>query len=211
MPFKSARLYRGFWKRNFVNLYPLKQQPVSSKYKVGDDPIPHFVTFTVVGWIDVFSRAQYKEIVVESLQYCIGQKGLILHAWVIMTNHIHLIISSDTAKLEHIVRDVKKFTSKKIIKAIQSNQQESRKEWMLNIFAFTGRNNNNNKDFQFWKQDYHPVELRTDYLMKQRMHYLHDNPVRAGLVWEPQHYKYSSAIDYYSDQPGLLPLQYLPC
>lgn len=66
-----------------------------------------------------------------------------------MTNHVHLIISSDTAKLEHIVRDIKKFTSKQLIKAIQENTKESRKEWMLNIFSFTGKNNNNNKEYQF--------------------------------------------------------------
>jgi putative transposase len=95
---------------------------------------------------------------VQSLQHCIVQKGLLLHARVIMT---HLIISSDTAKLEHIVRDVKKFTSKQIIKAIKENEKESRKEWMLNIFSFTGKNNNNNNVFQFWKQDYHPIELNT--------------------------------------------------
>ena len=182
---------------------------MSSKYKVGDDAIPHFVTFSVVGWMDVFSREQYKEIVVQSLQYCIENKGLILHAWVIMTNHVHLIISSDTAKLEHIVRDVKKFTSKQIIKAIAENPKESRKEWMLNIFSFTGKNNNNNKEFQFWRQDYHPVELNTNIILKQRLDYLHENPVRSGLVWEPQHYKYSSAIDYYSNQHGLLPVQHL--
>ena len=182
---------------------------MSSKYKVGDDAIPHFVTFTVVGWIDVFTREQYKEILTQSLQHCIEHKGLLLHAWVIMTNHVHLIISSDTVKLEHIVRDVKKFTSKQIIKAIQENEKESRKEWMLNIFSFTGKNNNSNKDFQFWKQDYHPMELNTKEKMKQRLDYLHENPVRSGLVWEPSHYKYSSAIDYYTDQHGLLPVQHL--
>lgn len=81
---------------------------MSSKYKVGESAIPHFVTFTVVGWIDVFSRERYKELFTESLKYCIEHKGLVLHAWVIMTNHVHLIISSDTNKLEHIVRDIKK-------------------------------------------------------------------------------------------------------
>jgi putative transposase len=81
-----------------------------------------------------------------------------------MTNHVHLIISSDTAKIADIVRDVKKYTSKQIIKALQDNEKESRKEWMLNIFSFivTGKNNNNNKNFQFWKQDYHPIELNTN-------------------------------------------------
>ncbi|MFZ1371563.1 MAG: transposase, partial [Ferruginibacter sp.] len=132
---------------------------MSSKYKVGEDAIPHFITFSVVGWVDVFSREQYKELFVESLKYCQENKGMSLHAWVIMTNHVHLIISSQTNKIENIVRDLKKFTSKQIITAIQENPTESRKEWMLNMFSYTGKNNSNNKEYQFWKQDYHPIEL----------------------------------------------------
>ena len=182
---------------------------MSSKYKVGENAIPHFVTFSVVGWIDVFSREQYKELFLESLKYCQQKKGMVLHAWVIMTNHVHLIISSNSNKLEHIVRDLKKFTSKQIIKAIQENNSESRKEWMLNIFSYSGKNNNNNKDFQFWKQDYHPIQLDTPEKMKQRLDYLHENPVRSGLVWEPWHYKYSSAIDYYTNEHGLLKVEHL--
>ena len=182
---------------------------MSSKYKVGEDAIPHFVTFSVVGWIDVFSREQYKELFLESLKYCQQKKGMVLHAWVIMTNHVHLIISSISNKLEHVVRDLKKFTSKQISKAIKENNAESRKEWMLNIFSYTGKNNNNNKEFQFWKQDYHPIELDTPEKMKQRLDYLHENPVRGGLVWEPWHYKYSSAIDYYTNEHGLLKVEHL--
>ena len=182
---------------------------MSSKYKVGEDAIPHFVTFSVVGWIDVFSREQYKELFVESLKYCQEKKGLVLHAWVVMTNHAHLIISSNTNKIENIVRDLKKYTSKQIIKAIQENPSESRKEWMLNIFSHAGKSNNNNKDFQFWKQDYHPIELNTAEKLTQRLDYLHENPVRSGLVWEPWHYKYSSAIDYYTTEPGLLKIEHL--
>ena len=182
---------------------------MSSKYKVGENAIPHFVTFSVVGWIDVFSREQYKELFLESLKYCQQKKGMVLHAWVIMTNHVHLIISSISNKLEHVVRDLKKFTSKQIIKAIKENNAESRKEWMLNIFSYTGKNNNNNKEFQFWKQDYHPIELDTPEKMKQRLDYLHENPVRGGLVWEPWHYKYSSAIDYYTNEHGLLKVEHL--
>lgn len=182
---------------------------MSSKYKVGDDTIPHFVTFAVVGWIDVFSREQYKEIMTDSLRFCIVHKGLKLHAWVIMTNHVHLIISSETAKLEELIRDIKKFTSKQIIKAITENPEESRKEWMLNIFSYTGKGNKNNKDFQFWKQDYHPVELTTNEMLTQRLEYLHENPVRSGLVWEAWHYKYSSAIDYCTNEKGLLSIEHL--
>ena len=182
---------------------------MSSKYKVGEDAIAHFVTFSVIGWIDIFSRECYREIFVQSLKYCQENKGLKLHAWVIMTNHVHLIISSDTYKLEHIVRDLKKYTSKQIIKAIEENQIESRKEWMLNIFNFVGSQNNNNKVYQFWKQDYHPIELDTAEKLSQRLDYLHNNPVRSGLVWEAWHYKYSSAIDYNTNEKGLITIDHL--
>ena len=182
---------------------------MSSKYKVGENAIPHFVTFSVIGWIDVFSRECYKEIIVESLKYSMENKGLSLHAWVIMTNHVHLIISSNSNKIEYLVRDIKKFTSKQIIAAIRENTSESRREWMLNIFGYAGRNNTNNKDFQFWKQDYHPVELNTYEKCNQRLNYLHENPVRSGLVWEPWHYKYSSAIDYYTNELGLISIEHV--
>lgn len=169
---------------------------MSSKYKVGDDALPHYVTFTVVGWIDVFSHERYKEIIIKSLDYCITSKGLILHAWVIMANHINLIISSKTTRIEYLVRDMKKYTSKKIITAMQDNNSESRREWMINIYNFAGKSNSNIKEFQFWKQDYHPVELDTPVKLNQRLDYLHENEVRSGLIWEPWHFKYSSAIDY---------------
>ena len=182
---------------------------MSSKYKVGEDAIAHFVTFSVVGWVDVFSRESYKEIFVDSLKHCQENKGLKLHAWVIMTNHVHLIISSESNKLQDIVRDLKKYTSKKITAAIQENPTESRKEWMLNLFGYAGKNNANNKDHQFWKQDYHPIELNSAAKLKERLDYLHENPVRSGLVWEPWHYKYSSAIDYYTNEHGLLKIEHL--
>ena len=182
---------------------------MSSKYKVGEDAIPHFVTFTVVGWIDVFSREIYKEKMLESLNFCIQRKGLIVHAWIIMTNHVHLIISSHDNKIADLVRDIKKYTSRQIIDLIAQNPQESRKEWMLNIFLFVGKGNKSNTNYQFWKQDYHPVELNTNERLSQRLIYLHENPVRAGLVWEPWHYKYSSAIDYYTIENGLLKIEQL--
>ncbi len=183
---------------------------MSSRYKVHDDQLPHFITTTVVGWIDVFSRELYKEVICGSLVFCQNEKGLILHAWVIMSNHVHAIISAAPGyKLEDIMRDFKKFTSKRIIAAIEDSIQESRKEWMLNIFGYTGRNNNSNKEYQFWQKNYHPIALDTEVKIRQRLNYLHENPVRAGIVWEPHHYKYSSATDYYENKPGIIPVTQL--
>jgi putative transposase len=182
---------------------------MSSKYKVGESQIPHFVTFSVVAWIDMFSREQHKEVFCESLRYCQKHKGLNLHAWVVMTNHVHLIISSKENGISDLVRDIKKFTGKTIVKSIQENNEESRKEWMLNIFKFTGSKNTNNREYQFWKQDYHPIELDTIEKMETRMNYLHQNPVRSGMVWDAWHYKYSSAIDYMTNEKGLLDLAFV--
>ena len=143
---------------------------MSSKYRVSDNQVPHFVTSTVVGWIDVFSRELYKEIVCKSLLFCIKEKGMILHAYVIMTNHVHFIISAASGyKIGYIMRDFKKYTSKKIVAAIENNPQESRKKWMLNMFDYAGKNNNSNEENQFWQQEYHPVELDTPEKIIQRL------------------------------------------
>jgi REP element-mobilizing transposase RayT len=126
-----------------------------------------------------------------------------------MTNHVHLIISTKTNTISNLVRDIKKFSSKKIIEAISESNEESRKEWMLNLFKFVGSGNKNNKEYQFWKQDYHPIELSDAKRCEQRLNYLPENPVRSGLVWEPWHFKYSSAIDYYTNEHGLLVIEHL--
>lgn len=180
---------------------------MSSAYKVSDDQIPHFVTSTVVGWVDALSREWYKEIICASLKHCIEKKGLLLHAWVIMPNHIHLIISYQNGyHIGGVMRDMKKFTSKKIVDAIAENGQESRRTWMLNMFGYAGRATGSTEESQFWQHEYHPVALDNAEKFRQRLNYLHENPVRAGIVWRPEEYKYSSAIDYYTVLPGLLPI-----
>jgi putative transposase len=183
---------------------------MSTKYKFGDNEIAHFITFSVINWIDALTRNEYKDIVVESLQYCIKEKGLQLHAGVIMSNHVHLIASAKQGfMLTNILRDLKKFTSNKIFKAIEENPKESRKEWMLWMFKRAGKRNSNNKDFQFWQQDNHPIELNTAEMLKQRLDYLHQNPVRAGIVYEPQDYVYSSGIDYCTTMKGRILIEHL--
>jgi len=117
---------------------------MATRYRFGDNNFPHFVTCTVVNWIDIFSREVYKEILIDSLVFCIKEKGLRLHAWVFMTNHIHLIISADY-ELSSILRDFKKFKSRQILKTIEENKQESRKEWLLWMFNRAGIKNSNNE------------------------------------------------------------------
>ncbi len=180
---------------------------MSSKFKAHFNHIPHFITCTVIHWIDALSRPEYKEIILDSLRYCIAEKGLLVHAWVIMPNHLHLIVSTvENATISGIVRDFKKFTSRKIIEAIKNNEQESRRIWLMRAFEKAGKQNGSNFTYQFWQQDFHPIELNTHEKWIQRLNYLHENPVRAGIVWREEDYKYSSATDYFTEKLGLLPV-----
>jgi REP element-mobilizing transposase RayT len=111
----------------------LKKVNMKEGYVIRDQTLPHFITATVVDWVDVFSRKIYKDAIVECLDYCIRNKGMILYSYVIMSNHIHLIIQSSDGKLSDLLRDFKKFTSKTILEKIQS-EPESRREWMLERF-----------------------------------------------------------------------------
>ena len=159
---------------------------MSVKYKIRNQESLHFFSFATVEWIDVFTRSIYKNVIVESLRYCQENKGLILYAWCIMTNHLHLIISSKAGiKQEDIIRDFKKHTAKQLLKIVEENHQESRRNWMLWIFKKAGEKNSNNSKFQFWRQDNHPIELSSNEMMEQRLDYLHNNPVAEGIVENP--------------------------
>ena len=103
-------------------------------YKIRDKEGIHFVTFAVTEWVDVFTRREYREIVLDSIKHCQKEKGLILYAWCLMSNHVHLVVSAKNSDTSDILRDFKKFTSKQIIKAIEEHPGESRKDWMLKIF-----------------------------------------------------------------------------
>ena len=94
----------------------------------------YFMTLTVVDWIDVFTRLNHKMLLIDSLKYCQHEKGLNIFAWCLMPSHLHLIANT-TVKFElaDVIRDFKKFTSKKLIHQIKQ-EPESRREWMLNRF-----------------------------------------------------------------------------
>jgi len=125
-----------------------------------------------------------------------------VYGWCIMSSHLHLIIGTRGNAMSNIMRDLKRHSSEELHKAIKVNNKESRKEWMIWMMERAGKRNSNNKDIQFWQQDNHPIELSTHTIKQQRLDYLHENPVRAGIVYEPQDYIYSSGVDYYTTRKG---------
>ncbi len=169
---------------------------MSRKYKFYEKTDLYFITYTVIKWIDVFTRNIYKDVLLDSWNYCIKNKGLKIHAWCIMTNHVHMIISSEKDELSNIMRDMKSFTSTSIKNMITENPIESRKKWMLKLMTEAGMENKNNNNFQLWQQHNHPILLDSNFLLDQKLDYIHNNPVKAGFVEEPEDFLYSSARDY---------------
>jgi len=113
---------------------------MSRKYKFRNQELPYFVTLTVVSWIDVFTRDVYREAFLESLKYCQRHKGLIVYAYCIMTNHIHMIIGTSGKPMQYILRDLKSYTSRTIKELISCPKtKESRRLWMIRIFKHAGQ------------------------------------------------------------------------
>ncbi|MCB0696035.1 MAG: transposase [Chitinophagaceae bacterium] len=168
-------------------------------YRIYDQQGVYFITCTVVQWVDVFTRNEYADIIVDSLKYCRKNKGLEIFAWVIMSNHIHLIIScTGRNKLSDILRDFKKYTATQVVQAIENNQQESRKSWLLWLLKQDDK-------ITFWQKDNHAEEITTSNFFKVKRDYIHRNPVAANIVEKEEEYIYSSARTIYGGK-GLIEL-----
>ena len=158
----------------------------------------------------MFTRKRYRDIVLESLRYCQRHKGLHVNAYVVMSNHLHLVVWAEEkskVRLSNIIRDFKRYTANQIYQAIQE-EPESRREWLLYLFRYFARKHHPNQHFHFWQNDNHPIRLWSSKVTLQKLTYLHKNPVRAGLVEHPASYWYSSARNY-SGLPGLLDVELL--
>jgi REP element-mobilizing transposase RayT len=176
---------------------------MSRNYKFHNPEGLYFVSFATVYWVDVFIRKIYFDCLVKNLNYCVDNKGMEIYAWCIMSSHVHLVFKSTIQKPQDLMRDFKSFTAKELIRLITENQEESRREWLVNSFKKAASQNSNNTLHQFWQQDNHPIELWSSHVIDQKINYIHQNPVVAGFVENEYEYLYSSARDY-ADIQGLV-------
>jgi REP element-mobilizing transposase RayT len=182
----------------------MKISGMGVRNKISED-YPYFLTLTVVDWVDVFTRPNYRHIIVDSLIYCQREKGLILYGWCLMSNHLHLIAQAkENISMSDILRDFKKYTSKKIIQSILENP-ESRRDWMIDRFKFAGKFKNN-VTYKFWQDGNEAKEIHSAEFLQQKLDYIHNNPVKAEIVDNAIDYKYSSAINY-ADEIGLINIE----
>jgi REP element-mobilizing transposase RayT len=180
-------------------------------YRITDQFGLYFMTFTVVGWVDLFTRKECSQILIDSFSYCKENKGLKLYAYVFMGSHLHLLAAAAAGStgLSSIVRDFKSFTSKKIIQWITDNPIESRREWLDLVFRYHGKYNANNQVYQVWQQHNKPMQCITPQFTLQKLDYIHFNPVNAGIVDNPEDYRYSSARNYCGRRDTLLEVELL--
>ncbi len=169
---------------------------MSNAYKIYDQYKPYFITMTIVGWIDVFTRKNHKLLIVNSLKYCQKYKGLEIFAWCLMPNHLHAIVrASGKQTLSEILRDFKKHTSKKIVQQI-IEEHESRRGWMLAHFKHSGRYLKRIKEYKVWQDGNHAVIIYSPNFFYQKLNYIHKNPVKAMIVSHAEDYWFSSARNY---------------
>jgi REP element-mobilizing transposase RayT len=169
---------------------------MSDKYKIWDQGKAYFLTMTVVGWIDVFIRKNHKLTIIDSFQYCQKEKGLVIFGYCLMPSHLHLIVRAEkNFTLSDILRDFKKFTSKAIIRQIQT-EPESRREWMLEYFRKAGETLNGKSNFRFWQEGNHAEEITSNRFFIEKLEYIHNNPVEELIVERAEDYFFSSARNY---------------
>ena len=178
---------------------------MSTGYQIYDQYRLYFLTFTIVDWVDVFTRKVYRDIVIDSLRFCIAEKELEVYGFVIMSNHVHIIARSRCGKLSDTIRDFKKFTANSILNVIH-NEPESRKEWMLHRFKWNAGQQERNSVHQVWMHGSHAEEITTQPFFRQKLDYIHNNPVTAGWVEREEDYLYSSAKALYNNVQTFFPL-----
>jgi len=152
----------------------------------------HFITLTTVEWIDIFTKPIYKQIIINSLKYCQKNKGLEIYAFVIMTNHLHLIVSSllKNISISDILRDFKKFITKGIIKELKNDNRK----YISQLLKYYGKKAK--QEYQMRQQGNYPEIIETEKFFLQKLEYIHNNPVKAEIVDKQEVYLYSSARNW---------------
>ena len=170
-----------------------------SRYQIFENNAPHFLTSTIVNWIPLFTRPQTVQIIVDALVYRQQYRGLRIYGYVILENHLHWIAQSNNLKKE--IHSFKSYTARLLILYLQ--QQHITR--ILNQLAFYKKHHKTDRQYQVWEEGSHPQLIQNEEILKQKLEYIHNNPVKRGYVDEPVHWRYSSARNY-AKKESLLPV-----
>ncbi len=150
---------------------------------------PQFFTATINEWKHALAPEKYKTIITDCLRDMAGRKQIELNAFVVMDSHVHFIWQPlQEYTPSQVQATFTSFTAKEIIKQLSIDNPELLKTLEVNKYDRT---------FQVWKRRSLSIELFTEKTLMQKLEYIHDNPVKAGLVKYPEEYVYSSARFYH--------------
>lgn len=175
-----------------------------SRYTIVDSEGIYFLTATIVNWIPVFISSEACALLLESLRFCRENKGLRLYAYVVMDNHIHLI--AEAPEIGRCIQSLKRHTARALI----SWAETTKKDWLLHQFAYGKQAFKDRSRYQVWQEGSHPQLIQDDRMLRQKIAYIHHNPVRRGLVDMPEHWRYSSARNYEGRDHSVLEIDLLP-
>lgn len=213
----------------------------------------YFVTTTVVGYTKLFIKDKYCQIIIDNLKFYREKLGFKLYGFVVMPNHIHLLIlpkffestdsyevgfeeptSTDLGKsprvyvgsleptnsqlvhssleptkfatISDIMRDFKKYTAIQIIKQLKIDKRQD----ILKIFSYYAQKYHPSKkrNYQVWMDRFWPINIYSEKYFNQKLDYIHNNPLRAGLVKNPDDYPWSSYQNYYLNNHSLIKIDY---
>jgi REP element-mobilizing transposase RayT len=167
-----------------------------SRYKILHPELPHFITLTVLHWIPVFTRPETVNILLDSLKH-LSEEGLKVYAYVVLENHCHFVIESKA--LGRDIARYKSYTARKMIQYLAKNNVRQ----ILEQLAFYKKAHKNDRAYQFWQEGVHPEFIQNEEMMRQKIDYIHNNPVKRGYVDEAAHWRYSCARNY-QGREGLL-------
>lgn len=171
-----------------------------SRYKIHEPTYPHFITCTVLHWIPIFTRTETTDIIFDSLKYLQEHDNLKLYAYVILENHLHMIVKSDD--LSKSMASFKKYTARQIIDLLKMRNVTT----ILDQLAFYKKAHKNDREYQLWQEGIAPKLIQSDAMMVERINYIHHNPIKRGYVDEAKHWRYSSARNYDGDT-GLIEIE----
>ena len=161
-----------------------------SRYKITENQVPYFHTCTVVGWLPIFTRPQTVQIILDSWDYLQKNDNFVLHGYVIMENHLHLIAKSDNHT--EVMKRFKSFTARQIIDYLKKQGVTK----FLKQLEFYKLHHKTDSQYQLWQEGTHPQQILNEEMMRQKLEYIHYNPVKRGYVDDAVHWRYSSARDY---------------
>ncbi len=163
---------------------------MKSRYKVKDTEFPYFVTSTCVDWIPIFRNESYAELLLKNISFYQAKYEMIIVAYVIMPEHFHMIAACD--QLSKSLQSLKSYTAKKFLEMLGKEKDQS----TLTRFKARKSPHKTKSEYQFWQEGFHPKQISNNLILRQKIDYIHMNPVKRGLVELPEDWKFSSAEFY---------------